>query len=300
MTQKTKQNTTKTLKYPLSISFCKAIVKAFSKQHKTIGKPYDGACVYLARHLDTNGVIRAFCEVDEVFTPWVLDTFFDYKIARDHFYNYTFSKKQKKSKIFRAIASPVCARFMTSIVKTLNAIPVYRCEHSAKSINTIKRSVKALEEGKKLIIFIDKEYADKNLESSGEIYKGFLAVDSLYFKRNGKHVPFVPIRFSDKTEICEPVFIKDENAQPSSNAVKENIISAIPDCSQILGNSTPNQCQIDIKEIEKPEEKYTQNQSETPIQESAKTLDDTYKKPNTFNSEIAQEFFDQITHSIFL
>ena len=200
------------LRYKPFTSFAINTVRLFTNRHKVEGNVYDGPCVYLARHLDAGGVTRVFCDVKDVMTPWVLDIFFDYKRAKRHFSEYTFSKKAGKSKLFCAVASPICARFITGIVKSMQSIPVYRGKDGARSITTLKQSVNALCEGKRLLIFIDKDYADCSEKTSGEIYQGFAAIGRLYYRRTRKHVPFIPIYTGkDKTVIHKPVYFTDLN-----------------------------------------------------------------------------------------
>jgi hypothetical protein len=116
----------------------------------------------------------------------------------------------KKGKAFCFLFSPICARAISSCVKRLRGIPVYRGEKSGKSITTIKQTVKALEDGDSIIIFIDTDYSSTCERSEGEIYKGFYAVDKLYYKRNGKRIPFVPVYSNEKGSLIhESVYYED-------------------------------------------------------------------------------------------
>ena len=217
------KNNPKNTRYNAPIRIMKSIIKTFKKRRKTIGKAPDSPCVYLARHLDTTGVIRAFCEIDDELTPWVLSVFFDKNQAREHFYNYTFCKKKSHCKPFRFFASNICARFVCYCVKSTCAIPVYRNEQSSKSITTIKQSVNALLQGKKLIIFVDKDYASKG-DTDQEIYQGFVAVAQLYKRKTGKDLAFVPISFlQTRTVICPPVYLMQPERDCTQLAKKSSI-----------------------------------------------------------------------------
>ncbi len=181
------------------------------RKRKISGSPLNEPCVYLCRHRDIKGVVYAFSDINTVLRPWVLNCFCSYKDAKAQFRDYTFSIRLQKSKLFCKVASPICARVITAYVKSLRGIPVYRKENAAKSIVTIKQSVKALEESDSIVIFVDVDYANDQDCESGEIYKGFYTVDKLYYKRNKKHVPFVPVCTTEtQTVIHNPVYFSNE------------------------------------------------------------------------------------------
>lgn len=197
--------------YGVFFRVCRTVVRLFCKKKKVVGKIPDSPCIILCRHLDNDGVVSSLVSLPTVVRPWCLDIFFDRKSAIKQFRNYTFSAKMKKSKAFCAIASPVVGTVYSALVKSAKCIPVYRGEKSNKSIQTIKQSVRALENGENILIYNDIDYADTNTEtSSGEIYHGFTAVDKMFFKRNGKHIPIVPV-FMDKKSVVihPPVFCDD-------------------------------------------------------------------------------------------
>ncbi len=184
--------------------FCKKITQ---KRIQVVGNTPDGGCVYLVRHLDTLGVTGAFTALPVVMRPWVLDTFTSYEDAKKQFKEYTFSVRMGKSKAFCALASPLAARAVVSFVRSARAIPVYRKDKAARSIATIKQSVQALEQGDNLLIFPDVEYADVKESEQGEIYRGFCAVDKLFYRRNQTHIRFIPVYMSkSKAVVHDPVF----------------------------------------------------------------------------------------------
>ena len=181
--------------------------------------------MYLCRHRDEDGVIGAFTSLRTVLRPWVLHTFVKYKKSIRHFRDYTLTEKAKMPKLFAAILAPFYGFGVTSLAKSARAIPVYRGSDGAmKSIGTIKASVRALEEGDKLLVFPDVDYASDDSSGVGEVYKGFVTVDKLYFKRNGKHVKFVPVYIAkDKVVIHPPL----EFGEGTEEGICQKIISGI-------------------------------------------------------------------------
>ena len=211
-------------KYPFFARATLRVLRKKNKKRNITGKPPNEPCVFLCRHRDANGVIWAFTDIDRAIRPWVLNCFCEYKDARFQLKNYTFSKRLKKGKLFCFFFAPICARIIVSYVNGVQGIPVYRNENAGRSISTIKQTVKALEEGDSVLIFVDKDYENTEEQNYGDIYKGFYAVDKLYEKRNGKHIPFVPIYANkDGSKIHEPIYF--ENAK--SEEFYEKIIYGI-------------------------------------------------------------------------
>lgn len=196
-------------KYPLILRCFITVYNAF-KRVKVEGKVDVEPCVFIARHQNVKGIVRAFCNIPVLVCPWSLAVFFNYKSAKKHFNEYTFSIQKKKTKLYRVVFSPLYAFLLSTALKKLNAVPVYRKDESAKSITTIKTSVKHLEKGRNLLIFPDVEYLDESEKSYGEIYTGFSFIDTLYYKRNEKHIPFVPIYINkNTTKILPPIYLPD-------------------------------------------------------------------------------------------
>ncbi len=199
-------------------------VKLFARRRKVEGKLLDEPCVYLCRHRGADGVIGSFTSLKTVLRPWVLHSFTRYDSALKHFKEYTFSEKSGKSKAFTAVFSPVCAWGLSSLVRSARAIPVYRGADARKSITTIKNSVRALEEGDNLLVFPDVDYASEENKEGGEVYKGFVAVDKLYFRRRGERVKFVPVYMTKKKVVIHsPVVFGDEPEEETIEKIVKGI-----------------------------------------------------------------------------
>lgn len=200
-----KKEKKKQTKYPFLIRFL-AKLKRKQTPRKLVGKTVDGPVVYLCRHLDREGLATAIAYIPEVLRPWVLDKFTSYKSIKDLYVNYTFPVRMGKGKTFSAVVGRLAARGTNYAVKKLNGIAVYRGEQSAKTITTIKQSVRALENGDKLLVFPDVDYADKSAGDE-QIYKGFGVVDKMFRRKTGKKVSFVPVYIGDDVVVLhKPVY----------------------------------------------------------------------------------------------
>ena len=215
----------KSNKYRPWFSFALGVVRFFTRKRMIEGEMLDGPCVYLCRHRNKDGVIGVFAALPDVLRPWVLHTFTKYQKSIRHLREYTLTEKGKMSRFWAAILAPFCGVGITSLAKSARAIPVYRGRDGAmKSIGTIKASVRALEEGDRLLIFPDVDYANEEDVDDGEIYKGFIMVDKLYFRRNGTHVKFVPVYLSDEKVVVHPAF---ELLEGQEECVCKKIIAGI-------------------------------------------------------------------------
>ncbi|MBO5223726.1 MAG: hypothetical protein J6C23_04365 [Clostridia bacterium] len=216
------------LKYKLLARGTLRVVRLKYRKRKVSGNVLNEPCVYLCRHRDMIGVVQAFSDIRTVLRPWVLNCFCSYREAKAQLENYTFSKRLKKGKVYCSIMSSLCGRVITAYVKNVQGIPVYRGEDASKSILTIKQSVRALEENQSIVIFVDVDYADENERDLGEIYKGFYAVDKLYYRRNKKHLPFVPV-YANNTEtvIHAPLYFSDNNRESVFEKVAQGIYNKV-------------------------------------------------------------------------
>ena len=206
------------------IAFALFWVRLFTKKRKVEGELPKGACVFLCRHRDEDGVIGSFTSLKTVLRPWVLNTFVDYDTCKKHLKEYTLREKWGKGSFMSNLIAPVMSFGLTSLIRSARAIPVYRGEEARKSIVTIKSSVRALEEGDQLLVFPDVDYASDDAQSGGEIYKGFVSVDKLYFRRNGEHIKFVPVYMTKKRVVIhEPVFFGEEPEEETIAKIVEKI-----------------------------------------------------------------------------
>ena len=200
-------------KYGPLFAFCLKAVKIFGKKSKVVGQVPAQPCIFLCRHLDSGGVVQSLTSIPAVVRPWCLDCFTDRKSATKQLRDYTYSKRLKKGKLFCKIVPPIVATGYVALVKSAKCIPVYRGENSGKSVQTVIQSVRALENGENILIYNDIDYASTQNATDGDIYTGFTLVDKMYFRRNAKHIPVVPVFMDGKTTVIHPpVYCNEPNA----------------------------------------------------------------------------------------
>lgn len=205
------------------------LLRIFTPRYKTnstcIGEPK----VFVCRHLNMKGAITTLKTFDFEVRPLMLGVFFNFKTAREHFYNYTFTKKMKMPKFIAFALSFLVATLVVSLSKSVGAIPVYR--NSAKSYTTLKRANESLCRGESVIVFADKNYSAGHEVKNGEIYAGFLYLDKLYFNKTGKHLTFAPLVINDNdktvTELPSVKFSGEKEYKTELEKVKTTLTDNI-------------------------------------------------------------------------
>ena len=183
--------------------------------------------MYVCRHLNMHGPITVTRKLGFDTHLMVYNVFFSFGSAYKHYSRITYAKNGKstlKSKIKAFFVS----LFVPRTMKSTKAIPVYRKD--TRAITTLKNTVRYLEQDESVCVFPDIEYKAGEEESS-DIYKGFLIIEKMYFKRTGKHVKFVPIVI-DEENACiverRPIVFSgempfDEEMQIVAEKIKEAI-----------------------------------------------------------------------------
>ena len=177
-------------------NFFKALVNLFTKKYEFLVNKPKTATVYVCRHKNLKGVIKVMKSANFDMHPVMLHVFKNFKSAYRQFYGYTFTKRFKMPKILAVLPAFVSAIFVSTLFGSAKAIPTYR--NDVKAFTTLKNASKFLLKGESVIVFPDVDYTS---ESDGvmDIYSGFLTVEKIYYKKCGKHLPFVPLAVDEKT-----------------------------------------------------------------------------------------------------
>lgn len=146
-------------------------------------------CVFICRHKNMEGPLNIMVNFNVPVRLWTLNVFYDRKLCAEHYYRYTFTERFGWNKAFARVFSQIAGVFVASIMHSLHAIPVYR--NSAKSMTTMRESLKCLLNGENLLIFPDIDYTDES--DKVELYDGYLILERMYKKRTGKPLRFVPL-----------------------------------------------------------------------------------------------------------
>lgn len=171
---------------------CRTIYRFFKGKYDLCGE-FDAPCVYICRHSDVNGPIKAMAHSPVQLHPWALHVFLDRVECYRHFAKVTFQERYGWRRTPAIIVAAIISSPFARLVRSAGAIPVYR--KSARIRNTMLLSSMALERGEGVLIFPDINFVSVD-DEIGELYDGFLLLDQIYFRRNGKHVKFRPLHIS--------------------------------------------------------------------------------------------------------
>lgn len=176
------------------LKFWRVIYNLFVKKYKSsVAPPEHEPCVYISRHLNTRAPIRICQSIGFDLHFFVLANFFGFRNIYRQFSGYTFTERYGRRGIARVlakIAALFAALWLAPLVKSIEAIPVYR--GGSDSMITFRRAMEHLDQGESLVLFPDIDYtAGEDLPS--EIYTGFLYLEKLYYRKTWRHLTFVTI-----------------------------------------------------------------------------------------------------------
>lgn len=190
--------------------FCRAVI-SFARifnifQYKTPPREeFTEPAVYICRHSDAKGPVCSLLNIPMDIHPWTFYVFCDVESCYKHYSEYTFPVRFGWSKLKSKVVSWLGSGLYVALIKSVGAIPVYR--HAMKIYTTFKLSVEALEKGESILLFPDINYT-ASTGDTGELYDGFVILERMYFKKTGKHLPFVPMHISGEKKsifLGEPV-----------------------------------------------------------------------------------------------
>lgn len=190
--------------------------------------------VFLCRHFNTSGIFRTVPWLTDPVRIWALSVYFDRKVCYDHLTQYTLTQRFGWSAWrARLVARPVSA-FLSALMRSARAIPVYR--ESMRVLTTMRLSLQALEEGKSLLIFPDRDYTH---EGGGvdDIYEGFLMLDVLYARKHKTHLPFITLYANEQDRVIhvsQPVYFEQTGDAQEREQVKARLMA------QLSGRSCPS------------------------------------------------------------
>lgn len=167
------------------------------------------SCVIVANHAQMNGPI-----IGEVFFPgqrrvWCVAEMMTLKEVPAYAFKDFWSQKPRWQHPFFRLLSYIIAPIAAAVFTNALTIPVYR---DSRVIGTLKRSVRALEEGTNVILFPEKD--EKRDAILYAFQEGFVDLARLYFRQTGRALKFVPAYIAPRLRrvvLGEPVAYKPDN-----------------------------------------------------------------------------------------
>ena len=174
--------------------FARWLLRTFSRRYETDIQESKEPVVYVCRHLNMHGPFTTLKWLPFHVHPMIIHMYFDRQETIRHMTQYTFAERYgRKPKKFN-LAAHVMGLVAPPLMKSLQAIPVYR---DSNSISTMKKGLQYLLKGESLIVYPDIEYTT-GYDHPSEIYSGFLMLGDLYRRKTGKSLAFVPLVVEDE------------------------------------------------------------------------------------------------------
>ena len=148
----------------------------------------DEPCVIVGNHSHMYGPIAC-----ELYTPgeyeiWCNEEMMNRDEVADYAFRDFWSMRPKHTLWFYRILSHIIVPFSVIIFNNAHTIPVYR---DTRLFTTFKLSLKALAEGKRIVIFPE-TYEKRNNVVCG-FQKEFVDLARLYYRKTGRELKFVPM-----------------------------------------------------------------------------------------------------------
>lgn len=151
--------------------------------------------IFIANHEQSYGPVTAMASLPQPIIPWVTHEVTDRELCPAYIEDDFVKPEVRVSPPLSTAIAKMIGRICVGIMHDLRAIPVYR--HSKRIAETIRDSVRYLEQGRRLLIF--PEIA--NLPFNNiicEFDTGFVAIARAFFERTRKVVSFLPVAVNRK------------------------------------------------------------------------------------------------------
>lgn len=175
---------------PLAYMMRAAIRPFLYRWDRSGARRAEAPAVYVAHHRNMSGPVHALALLPDTPRPWVLHVFLDREECFAQYYGFTFRRRFGWPRPFAWLAAAALSRVVPAVLRSFGAIPVYRGLRQARG--TMEETSAALLRGESILLCPDVAY-DSSEPATGEIYKGFLQLEKLYFAQSGEHLRFVPV-----------------------------------------------------------------------------------------------------------
>ena len=177
--------------------------------------PQGRPCIVVGNHAHTYGPIYAELYFPFECATWCIGEMLNLKALPDYAFMDFWSKKPRWCRWFYRLLSYVIAPLCVAVLKNARCIGVYK---DYRIMSTMHESMKHMKAGENIVIFPEHEVPYN--EIVWEFQEGYVNLASLYVRRTGQPVDFVPMYIAPKLHrVCfgKPVAF-DPNANPREEA----------------------------------------------------------------------------------
>ena len=169
--------------------------------------------VIVGNHSQLNGPIAGELFLPENCYTWCAGQMMERKEVPAYAFSDFWSQKPKWTHPFYKCVSHIIAPLADIIFNNARTIPVYR---DSRIITTFKRSIQMLKDGANILIFPEKD--EKNNNILYQFQENFVDVASLYYKKTGIELTFVPLYIAPR---LRKMYLGKGITFDSQNPIKE-------------------------------------------------------------------------------
>jgi 1-acyl-sn-glycerol-3-phosphate acyltransferase len=182
----------------------------FRGYHSPPPEALPAPAVYVCRHRNMRGPIDTLLWMSVPVRPWVFSVFCQRDTCYRQYRDYTLTERAGWPRAFALPVARILSWIVPGLCGSMGAIPVYRS--STRVISTFRKTLDALKAGERIIIYPDINYSDAS-DTVGELYEGYLALGTLYYRATGQNIRFIPLR-GEKRKIAVGKPIEFDGRQP--------------------------------------------------------------------------------------
>ena len=150
----------------------------------------DEPTIFVANHEQSYGPVTAMASLPRPVIPWVTHQITDRKLCPSYIEEDFVRPEVRVSPPLSTLLARVIGRICVGIMEDLKAVPVYK--QSRRIVETIRASVRYLEQGRKLLIFPEIANHPFN-DIICQFDTGFVGVARALFEKTRRVVTFLPI-----------------------------------------------------------------------------------------------------------
>lgn len=165
------------------------------------GKPV----IFVANHEQSYGPVSAMASLPKPLVPWVTHEVTDRTLCPGYIEDDFVKPEVRVNPPVSTLLARVIGRICVGIMEDLKAIPVYR--HSHRIVETIRASVRYLEQGRRLLIFPEMPTVPFN-DIICQFDTGFVGIARALFEKTRAIASFLPVAINRELrslKLGEPV-----------------------------------------------------------------------------------------------
>ncbi len=151
--------------------------------------------IFVANHEQSYGPVTAMASLPKPVVPWVTHEITDRKLCPAYIEDDFVRPEVRVNPPLSTLIARLIGRLCVGIMHDLRAIPVYK--HSKRIAETIRASVRYLEQGRRLLIFPEIANLPFN-EIICQFDTGFVGIAKALFEKTRKIVTFLPVAVNRK------------------------------------------------------------------------------------------------------